>query len=397
MLYKNSSDIMLKFKLIKSTFYHERDTKQKLCNFIMDAEQLSLGEQCASFEKGFALWHKRKYCVLFNSGSSANLALIQALRNLARLNENDPVGFSAITWATNVMPLIQHSLTPVPLDIEITSLNTSPSILEKALQNTKLKALFITHLLGFSDDIATIKKICDDRGIMLLEDTCEALGSEYAGTKLGNFGLASTFSFFVGHHMSTIEGGAVCTDDEELYQALLMTRSHGWDRHLATEKQRALRTEHHVDDFYAKYTFYDLAYNIRPTEIQGFLGRNQLPYLGEIIDRREKNFEALSSLYKNPRFEKISSPLSKTSNFAFPLICKTKEIKEEYIKKCKEAGIEIRPIISTFMPEQPFFKKYVDGTHDLPNALLIHRNGFYFGNHPEITEEELQTLLETFS
>lgn len=388
---------MLNFKLIKSTFYHEADTKQKLCDFIMDAEQLSLGEQCASFEKEFALWHKRTYCVLFNSGSSANLALIQALRNLSRLNENDPVGFSAITWATNVMPLIQHSLTPVPLDIEITSLNTSPSILEKALQNTKLKALFLTHLLGFSDDITTIKKICDDRGIILLEDTCEALGSEYAGTKLGNFGLASTFSFFVGHHMSTIEGGAVCTDDKELYEALLMTRSHGWDRHLATEQQHTLRTEHNVDDFYAKYTFYDLAYNIRPTEIQGFLGRNQLPYLDEITDRREKNFKALSSLYKNPQFEKISSLLSKTSNFAFPLICKTKEIKEEYIKKCKEVGIEIRPIISTFMPEQPFFKKYVGGTHDLPNAHLIHQNGFYFGNHPEITEEELQTLLETFT
>lgn len=387
---------MLKFKLIKSTFCHEADTKQKLCDFIMQAEQLSLGEQCASFEKEFATWHKRKYCVMFNSGSSANLALIQALRNLSRLNENDPVGFSAITWATNVMPLIQHGLTPVPLDIEISSLNTSPAILEKALRNTELKALFLTNLLGFSDDIAGIKKICGDRGIILLEDNCEALGSEYAGTKLGNFGLASTFSFFVGHHMSTIEGGAVCTDDKELYNALLMARSHGWDRHLTPEKQNALRTEHDIDDFYAKYTFYDLAYNIRPTEIQGFLGRNQLQYLDEIIDQREKNFKVLSSLYGNPHFEKISSPMSKTSNFAFPLICKTKEIKDECIKKSKEAGIEIRPIISTFMPEQPFFKKYIGGSYDLPNAFFIHQNGFYFGNHPEITEEDLQILLETF-
>ncbi len=387
---------MLNFKLIKSTFYHEKDTKQKLCDFIMHAEQLSLGEQCAAFEKEFAKWHKRSYCVMFNSGSSANLALIQALRNLSRLNENDPVGFSAITWATNVMPLIQLGLTPVPLDIEISSLNTSPAILEKTLRDTKLKALFITHLLGFSDDIADIKKICDRNNIILLEDNCEALGSEYNGVKLGNFGLASTFSFFVGHHMSTVEGGAVCTDDKELYEALLMVRSHGWDRHLPKEKQDALRTEHCVDDFYAKYTFYDPAYNIRPTEIQGFLGRNQLPYLDEIVDCREKNFKTLSSLYENSQFKKISSRMSKTSNFAFPLICETKEIKDAYINKCKKAGIEIRPIISTFMPEQPFFKKHVGGTYDLPNALLIHQNGFYFGNHPEITDEELQILLATF-
>lgn len=387
---------MLKFKLIKSTFYHEADTKQKLCDFIMQAGQLSLGKQCTLFEKEFAQWQGRKYCVMFNSGSSANLALIQALLNLSLLSGKDPVGFSAITWATNVMPFIQHSLTPIPLDMEISSLNISPAILEKTLRNTKLKALFLTNLLGFSDDIATIKKICDDRGIILIEDNCEALGSEYAKVKLGNFGLASTFSFFVGHHMSTIEGGATCTNDKNLYHALLMVRSHGWDRHLTPEKQSALRVEHHIDDFYAKYTFYDLAYNIRPTEIHGFLGRNQLRYLDEIIDRREKNFKALSSLYENPHFEKISSPMSKTSNFAFPLICKTKKIKDEYIKKSKEAGIEIRPIISTFMLEQPFFKKYIGGTYDLPNALFVHQNGFYFGNHPEITKEELQTLLETF-
>ena len=387
---------MLKFKLIKSTFYNEADTKQKLCDFIMHAEQLSLGEQCASFEKEFAEWQRRKYCVMFNSGSSANLALIQSLRNLSRLNEGDTVGFSAITWATNVMPLIQHGLTPVPVDIEVSSLNTSPAILEKALQNTELKALFLTNLLGFSDDIATIKKICEDKGIILLEDNCEALGSEYAGIKLGNFGLASTFSFFVAHHMSTIEGGAVCTDDEELYHALLMARSHGWDRHLTPAKQDMLRAEHNVDDFYAKYTFYDPAYNVRPTEIQGFLGRNQLQYLDEIIEQREKNFKALSPIYNNPRFEELSPQMSKNSNFAFPIICKDRATKDAYIKKSNEMGIEIRPIISTFMPEQPFFKKYVGGTYDLPNALFIHENGFYFGNHPEITEEELQTLLETF-
>lgn len=387
---------MFKFKLIRSTFYKEEETKKKLCDFIMGAKQLSMGEQCSLFEEEFARWQGRKYCVMFNSGSSANLALIQALRNLSILKDGDAVGFSAITWATNVMPLIQHSLTPIPIDIELSSLNTSPAILKNTLRKTKIKALFLTNLLGFSDDIVAIKKICDEYGIILLEDNCEALGSEYEDIKLGNYGLAGTFSFFVGHHMSAIEGGAVCTDDEELYDTLRMVRSHGWDRNLSPDKQKLLRKKHNIDDFYAKYTFYDLAYNVRPTEIQGFLGRNQLQYIDEIVTRREKNFKSLLPIYDNPRFEKISSLMSKNSNFAFPIICKTEEIKAEYIKKSKDAGIEIRPIISTFMSEQPFYKKYAKNTHDLPNAYIIHKNGFYFGNHPEITAEELQTLLETF-
>lgn len=384
-------------KLIKSTFYHEKETKEALIEFIRNTSQLSMGRECITFEQKFAFWQGKKYCVMFNSGSSANLALIQSLHNLSILNKTDVVGFSAITWATNVMPIIQNGLVPYPIDIEISSLNVSPRTLLDTLKHTKLKALFLTNLLGFSDDIATIKKICDERKILLLEDNCESLGSEYNNIKLGNFGFASTFSFFVGHHMSTIEGGAVCTNDEKLYNELLMVRSHGWDRHLSQEVQSKTRKKHKVDNFYSKYTFYDLAYNIRPTEINGFLGKNQLKYLDETIDRREKNFKKLSSIYNNPLFERIDTQMSKYSNFAFPIICKNTKIKENYINKCNKNRIEIRPIVSGIMTKQPFYTKYIpnQGT-ELPNAQYVHNNGLYFGNNPDLTSKEISLILKTF-
>src|SRR3989338_1610457 len=277
-------------KLIKSTFYQERETKDKLTNFIGRTSQLSFGPECEKFEKNFAEYQGRKYCIFFNSGSSANLALIQALLNSGQLKPGNEVGFSALTWATNVMPLIQLGLRPVPIDIELDTLNISSKKVTESLKNKGLKALFITNLLGFCHDIDQIKKICQDQNMILIEDNCEALGTVYKGKKLGNFGLASTFSFFVGHHMSTIEGGAVCTDDKDLAKMLKMVRAHGWDRHLELSDRKTLKDKHGIKDFHANYTFYDLAYNLRPTEVNGFLGNNQIQYLDEIIKNRHNNF-----------------------------------------------------------------------------------------------------------
>ena len=259
-------------KLIKSTFYQEKETKEKLCNFIKKAKTLSFGIECEKFETNFAKWQGRKQCVLLNSGSSANMALIQALLNLGKLKKGEAVGFSAVTWSTNVMPLIQLGLVPVPVDVELDTLNTSSRNFLDVLKKYNLRALFLTNLLGFCDDIDVIKKICDARKIILLEDNCESLGTEYQGKKLGNFGLAATFSFYVGHHMSTIEGGAVLTDDKKLATMLRIVRAHGWDRNLDLVRQENLRKKFKVNStFYSRYTFYDLGYNFRTTEINGFL------------------------------------------------------------------------------------------------------------------------------
>ena len=222
---------MEKITLIKSTFLKEEETKKKLCDFIMNQSRLSMGDECLKFEKNFSRKQKRKRSVFVSNGSCANLLLLQALINMGRLEVGDKVLFSSLTWATNVMPIIQLGLVPVPLDCEINTLNTSSRTLKEELKKDKdVKCLFLTNALGFCDDIDEISKVCKDRGILLLEDNCESLGSEYKGKLLGNFGYASTFSFFVGHHLSTIEGGMIVTDDEYLYEMLVMARSHGWSR-----------------------------------------------------------------------------------------------------------------------------------------------------------------------
>jgi len=390
-------------KLIKSTFYNEKETKKKLINFISKAEQLSIGNECRKFEKRFAKYQGRKHCIFVNSGSSANLAIVQALLNLGELKKGDYVGFSAVTWSTNVMPLIQLGLTAVPIDVELDTLNVSSNKLKEILKKYPLKMLFLTNLLGFCDDIDKIKKICDKNKIILIEDNCESLGTIYKGKKLGNYGLASTFSFYVGHHMSTIEGGAICVDSHNLESMSQMVRAHGWDRNLTEKKQLKIRLKHHVNSsFYSRYTFYDLGYNLRTTEINGFIGNTQLDYIDEIVKKRNINFLKIAEeIYsKTDKYFPIRyNHIDFISNFAIPVVCKTKKIRDDLVKKCKNK-IEIRPIVGGDMVSQPFFKKYFPDfikTFNNTNAKLIHEQGLYFGNNPELTNKEIKTIIKIFA
>jgi len=387
-------------KLIKSTFHNEQDTKQKLINFISHAEIMSFGPECLKFEQSFAAWQGANYCTYVNSGSSANLAIIQALLNLGRIKKGDKVGFSALTWSTNVMPLIQLGLEVIPIDVELDTLNVSSKILSKTLADHDIKMLFLTNLLGFCDDIEVIQKICTDKNIILIEDNCESLGTIYKGKKLGNYGLASTFSFYVGHHMSTIEGGAVCTDDQELAEMLCLVRAHGWDRNLAEKQQQKIRNKHKVNSsFYSRYTFYDLGYNLRPTEINGFVGNTQIPYLDEIVDKRKNTFlDIAKEIYVQTdkiypiRYDHIDL----ISNFAFPVVCKSQEIRDEFVNKC-DGILELRPIVGGDMTKQPFFGKHAKAILKNSNASLIHEQGLYFGNNPELTEAEKKTMVQIFT
>lgn len=387
--------------LIKSTFYNEEKTKRALCRFIDSADHLSFGQQCQLFEKEFAKWQGRRHCIMLNSGSSANLAIIQALLNLGYLSRGDAVGFSALTWSTNVMPLIQLGLTVIPVDVELDTLNVSSRTLRKALKKQSFKLLFLTNLLGLCDDIDEITALCGKNKIILIEDNCESLGTVYRGKKLGNFGLASTFSFYVGHHMSTIEGGAICTDSDKLATMLRLVRAHGWDRNLSFARQASIRKKFKVNStFYSRYAFYDLGYNFRPTEISGFIGRTQIHYLPEIIRKRKENFffmappiYALSERYYPIRYEHIEL----LSNFAVPVVCRTEALRDELVRRCDNI-IEIRPIVGGDMTQQPFFHTYAH--HSLgsgSNAKLIHERGLYFGNNPELTEEEMKVIIRTFT
>lgn len=379
-------------KLIKSSFYHEEETKKALSDFILSEDILSMNKQCKQFEESFAAKQGRKYAVYVSNGSTANLLLIQCLLNLGVFKKGDRIGFSALTWPTNVMPLIQLGLEPVAIDCRLETLNVSPTNLQPHLNN--LKGLFLTNVLGFTDDIAGLKELCDKNNIILLEDNCESLGSSVNNKLLGNYGLASTFSFFVGHHMSTIEGGMVCTDDDDLHDALVMARAHGWDRNLSPEKQTQLRESAGISDFYAKYTFYDIASNFRPNEINGFVGNTQMPYWDEIVSRRVDNFHRFNeAALKNDDFYHYDlSHMDTVSNFAMPIICKTPELARQYREKFGQAEVEIRPVIAGNMTKQPFYQKYVTDTAPRPNSDLVHENGFYFGNNPEMTPEEVETL-----
>lgn len=384
-------------KLMKDSFYNEFETKKKLCKFIMSAEKLSMGDKCSEFESKFSNYQGRKYAVMFNSGSSANLAILQAALNSGLLKLGNEVAFSSLTWATNVMPIIQLGFKPVPVDVSLKTINVSPGEFEKIIKETKIKAFFITNLLGFCDDIKKIKDICEKNKILLFEDNCESLGSEVDGKKLGNFGFASSFSFFVGHHLSTIEGGMVCTDDLDFYNMLKMVRAHGWIRDVDQTLAKKFLENEKVDDFYARYAFFVPGYNLRPTEISGFLGLEQLKFVEQIVSKREENYlkfmdAALSNkdvLHNEYNFQ------SRISNFAFPLILKDEKTFEKYKKSFIDNGVEIRPIVAGSIVKQPFFKQHVsENKSKCQNAEKIHAQGFYLPNRPDLTDDEINLICD---
>ena len=389
-------------KLIESTFYHETETAAKLADFITHTDHLSFGPECEKFARHFAKYQGRAEGIFLNSGSSANLAVIQALLNLGKIKRGDKIGFSALTWSTNVMPLIELGLEAVPIDVELDTLNVSSLKLQNTLNRHKLKMLFLTNLLGWCDDIDKIAAICGREKIVMVEDNCESLGTIYKGRRLGNYSYAATFSFYVGHHMSTIEGGAVITDDPELATMVRLVRAHGWDRNLALKEQLKIREKHQVNStFYSRYTFYDLGYNMRPTEIAGFLGNTQLKYLPEIVKKREANYLTLTpSIYSQAdRFYSLRTDhLEVFSNFAVPVICKNIEIRDKLVAICTDK-IEIRPVVGGDMTKQPFYQKYMPKyVKEMinSNAALVHKQGLYFGNNPDLTERDIHTIIRTF-
>jgi CDP-6-deoxy-D-xylo-4-hexulose-3-dehydrase len=381
--------------LMRYAFLNETETRKALADFILQAPILSMSQKCLEFEEKFGLFQGRKEAILFNSGGSANLALLQALKNLGRLKHGMKVGFSALTWSTNTMPIIQMGLEPIALDCEIQTLNVSSRTILQRLEEVDLEAIFLTNVLGFVDDIVKIKEICSERNIILIEDNCESLGTKIENELTGNFGLASSFSFFVAHHMSTIEGGMICTDDEELAMMLRIVRANGWDRNLNSDQQILLRKEYEVkSEFDAKYTFYDLGFNFRPTEITGFLGLNQMKYLEENIKIREANFLRVEKIIlKNEDILPLKhNHISILSTFALPIICKTPGLRNNYLNKFTKSGIEIRPMIAGNMQKQPFYSKYVQKFYNLPNTDFLHECSFYSGNFPELTEIDLHTI-----
>lgn len=387
---------MFKVPLMKNALLNEEATKRKLCDFIMNTSKLSMGEMCEEFEYRFAKFQGSKYAILLNSGGSANLALLQALKNLGYLHDGDKIGFSTLTWSTNVMPIVELGMVPIPIDVDKDTMNVMSWNLEETLKQHDLAAFFTTNVLGFAGDLDIIKKICNEKKILFLEDNCESLGTEINGIKTGRFGFASTFSFFVAHHMSTIEGGMVCTDDFELYETLKIVRANGWDRNLSNETKSELRRKTNINEFNARYTFYNLGFNLRPTEITGFLGCEQLSYLEENIEKRNENYSKFNEIIKNNNdlIPINYNHLTKISPFGLTIVCKDKIIRQKYLERFIFNSIEVRPIIAGNIQNQPFYSLYELQNETTPNSDFFSKCGFYCGLYPDMTNEEINLIRE---
>ena len=393
----NNNNNKFKVPLVSSTFFEEKKTKYKLSEFIKKSQKLSMGRYCYLFEKKFANIHKVKYATLFNSGGSANLAMIQVLKNLGKIKNGDKIAFSAITWSTNVMPIIQLGCKPIPLDLDPKYLNVNSQEIIKKLKLYNIKAIFLTNILGHCGDMLKIKELCKKKNIILFEDNCEGLGTIAYKKRLGTFGLMSSSSFYVAHHISTIEGGMVITNDFQIDQELKLVRANGWDRNLKERTKKKLRKKNKVfNDFEASYTFYDLGYNLRPTEITGFLGNLQLNKINQIAKTRENNYKYFSKylIGKNDVNQICTKHINLLSNFAMPIFFKSNKLRELYRKIFEKNKIEIRPLIAGHIEKQPFFKKYVKNKFSLKNTKKIDECSFYFGNYPQLTNTQKTNIVK---
>lgn len=376
-------------RLMKHSFFVEADVERKLSEFVINEPILSMGKYTKIFEDEFASWHSRQHCIMVNSGSSANLILLASLINLGRLKRGGRVGVSGVTWSTNIMPIIQLGLVPVLLDVERDGVNVDPSALTKEIAN--LDALFITNVLGLANSLPKISALCQSSGVQLFEDNCEALGCSQNGTLMGNFGIASTTSSFVGHHFSTIEGGYVFTDDDELAAMLKVVRAHGWSRNLSEEEKELLGIIQ-VSDFENPYRFDYCGFNVRPSEINAYCGILQLPFLKKYNEIRRRRFTDISSRFG----DKIYGKETDNPVFAIPIKAKDAAEKKRMIEFLSSRSIESRPLISGSMGKQPFWQKLY-GEMPLVNASRVDDCGLYVSNDPQLSDEEFDFLASLLS
>ena len=367
--------------LVKDTI--DNKDIDRLVDWLKTYPRLTKGSVTLEFENKFSKWLGRKYSVFCNSGSSANLLVLSALLQ-GKYLKNTKIVVPSTAWSTDLAPVIQLGLKPLLCDSNLKDLSVDLEHLEKIFVEESPSALLLVSVLGLVPDMENVVELCDKYDVILLEDTCEAMGCEYIGQKLGTFGLASTFSTFFGHHISTIEGGIISTDDKDFYELLVSIRSHGWDRDLSKETQVKLQKEWGVSEFNALYTFYYSGFNFRSTDLQAYIGLTQIDKLDDWGKQREDNYYLYQRLI-NTEWKPTSYFDSLTSNFAYPVISPHRD---KIVKKLQENKVEVRPMICGSMGTQPFYVKHY-GRLELPNVSLIDRDGFYVPNHPKLSSDEI--------
>lgn len=383
----------MKYPLARSTWGEE---EKEAIREVVETGRLTMGEKVKEFERRFAKYHNVKYAVMVNSGSSANLLGATALRYTDKFDarDNDEIIVPAIGWSTTFFPFHQAGFNIVFVDI-FDNLCISLNEAKKRISR-RTKAICAVNTLGFSVNIPELENLCKQHDLLYIEDNCEGLGAWNHGLHCGTRGLYSTFSFFFSHHIQTIEGGMLITNDEDLYHTALSLRSHGWIRDLPNKNRHYNKAG---NDFEESWKFILPGYNIRPTEINGVLGICQLEKLDKFLGQRRKNAEIYKKLFKGEDYCRIYNPDRGASWFHFPFVLegKLRGKRQLVVDYFREHLIDTRPIISGNFVRNPVVNKMkCSWSINLDNAEEVDRHGLMIGNSHVDLEEELGYARDIF-
>ncbi|MDA8599986.1 DegT/DnrJ/EryC1/StrS family aminotransferase [Burkholderiaceae bacterium] len=382
-----------KYPLASTTWDQaELDAMQR----VISSGIFSMGEEVLDFETDFAEYIGSKYAVMSNSGSSANLLMVAALFFTQRnsLKPGDEVIVPAVSWSTTYYPLHQYGLRLRFVDIDLETLNYDLDALEQAITG-RTRLIMVVNLLGNPNDFKRIQDLIKNKDIRFIEDNCESLGAEFNGRKAGTFGTMGSFSSFFSHHISTMEGGLTVTDDEELYQIMLSLRAHGWTRNLP--KYNLVCGTKSDDQFDESFRFVLPGYNLRPLELSGAIGKEQVKKLPSLIVERRKNAELFQrKMGDHPDFI-IQREIGRSSWFGFSLVIRpySNLQRKSVIKRLNHLGFECRPIVGGNFTKNEVMK-YIgsDIYGELKNADNIDRNGIFIGNHHYQISDSIEILAE---
>jgi len=384
-----------KFPLATSSWGKEEiDAMQR----VIASGMFTMGANVQAFERDFAQYVGSQHCVMVNSGSSANLLMVAALfytkNPKLKLQRGDEVIVPAVSWSTTYYPLYQYGLKIKFVDIDLHTLNYDFDQLEQAVTD-KTRAIMAVNLLGNPNDFERIQQIIGKRNIVLIEDNCESMGASYQGKKAGTFGVMGSFSSFFSHHISTMEGGLIVTDDEELYQILLSLRAHGWTRNLP--KHNLVCGDKSDDPFEESWRFVLPGYNVRPLEMEGAIGVEQVRKLPGLISARRENGKAFQAAMANHPDILIQKEIGESSWFGFSMVIRpgSKLTRPVLVKKLNEAGFECRPIVAGNFAKNEVVK-YFDSETPFPlnNASHIDTHGLFVGNHHYEISEAISALAQ---
>lgn len=386
---------MIKYPLASSTW----DEKEiEAINSVIAKDMYTMGEGVKQFEDDFSNFVNSKYAVMVNSGSSANLIAVAALfyTKNPKLKRGDEVIVPAVSWSTTYYPLYQYGLKLKFVDVNLHTLNFDLEQLKLAVTDDT-KMILAVNLLGNPNNFDAINDIIGSRDIILMEDNCESMGAEFRGKQTGTFGLVGTYSTFFSHHMATMEGGLIVTDDEELYHIMVCLRAHGWTRHLPKENKISNKSDNAFEE---SFRFLLPGYNVRPVEMSGVIGVEQLKKLPSFLDQRRKNAQLFVSLFKDNKDFYIQQDIDTSSWFGFSIIIKpeSKLKRLDIVKALEENHIDCRPIVTGDFTKNEvlnYFDYEIFG--EMKNAQYLDKNGFFVGNHQIDLTNEIQHLYKVLN